>query len=219
MGSAITEYCKQDSRFQIIAGFFGKTRINRNYPSFPHPSECSLSGDVLIDFSRPDAIEPLLSFTIAHQIPMVLGVTGYSITQQEAIYTAGQQIPIFYAANYSIGANILMRLVSSAAVCLAFGYEADIIEHHHKNKLDSPSGTALLLSQLIGGNTTINSIRSGSTAGEHKVLFSAEHEMLELTHHADNRSAYVEGIMRAAKFITRTKDPGIYTMEHLFGTL
>ena len=219
MGSAITEYCKQNSHFRIVAGFSGKTRLDRDYSIFLHPSECSLSGDVLIDFSRPDAIEPLLFFGIVHQIPMVLGVTGYSNTQQKAIQTAGQQIPIFYAANYSIGANILMRLVSLAAICLDFGYEADIIEHHHKNKLDSPSGTALLLSQIIGRNTAIKSIRSGSTAGEHKVLFSAEHEILELTHHADNRTAYVEGIMRAANFITRTKAPGIYTMEHLFGKL
>lgn len=215
MGNAITEYCKQDLNFQIVAGISKNTQRKQYYSTFLHPSECCLYADVLIDFSHPDAIYSVLSYSIEHQIPAVLGTTGYSSVQQEVIGAAGRQIPIFYAANYSIGANLLMRLVSSASVCLDLGYEANIIEHHHKNKLDSPSGTALLLSQSMGQNINIQSIRSGSVAGEHRVLFSAAHEKLELIHRAEDLSAYVPGVMRAAQFITNVNIPGLYSMEHL----
>lgn len=217
MGDEVIQYCRKSQDLKIVAGFSRSIHPEKDCPVFTTPEQCNISADVLIDFSRPESIDHLLPYCISHRLPAVLGVTGYSQNQMQLIYSACRSIPIFRAANFSIGANTLLKLVQYAAISLAHGFDVDIIERHHKNKLDSPSGTALLLSSLLQTESDIKSIRSGTTAGEHTVLFAGSNEVLTLTHRADTREVYAAGAIRAAQFIVSKKTPGLYGMEDLLG--
>lgn len=219
MGTEISEYCRNLQDFDVVAGFAKGIHQEKHYPVFTMPEQCSIPADVLIDFSRPEAIHWLLPYCIKNRLPAVLGVTGYSQNQLKEIHSACTSIPIFHATNFSIGANMLLKLVQSAAAFPEYGFDVDIIERHHKNKLDSPSGTALLLSHALRKDVQIKSIRSGSTAGEHIVLFAGPNEVLTLTHRADTRKVYAIGALRAARFIANRKQPGLYGMEDLLSHL
>ena len=214
MGTEVSEYCRKRQGFQIVAGY-SRHQTVKNYPAFTVLAQCSVEADVLVDFSQPEAVHQLLPYCIRNRIPIVLGVTGYSQQQMDEILSACESIPIFRSANFSIGATVLLKLVRTAAPLLVDGFDANIIERHHKNKLDSPSGTALLLSRTLGKQSEIKSLRSGTTAGEHTVLFAGADEVLTLSHRADSRKVYAAGAMQAARFIANVNRPGLYGMEDL----
>lgn len=214
MGTEVSEHCRKQQEFQIAAGY-SRHQMDENYPVYTALEQCSVTADVLVDFSRPEAIHQILPYCVRNRLPAVLGVTGYSQQQLNEIHSACELIPIFRAANFSIGANVLLKLVRTAAPLLGDEFDADIIERHHRNKLDSPSGTALLLWRTLGNLPEIKSIRSGSTAGEHTVLFAGADEVLVLSHRADSRNVYAAGAMQAARFIAGVDHPGLYGMEDL----
>ena len=218
MGDEINQFCRTQSDVSIVAGFSKKTDPKGEYPIFSLYSHCTVDADVLVDFSHPDALPQLLLYCKKYHLPAVLGVTGYSDRQLESIQDASTVLPIFRAANFSLGANVLLKLTKTAAGALGSIFDADIIERHHRNKLDSPSGTAMMLSFAAERKLPIHSIRSGSTAGEHTVLFAGPNEVLELTHRADCRSVYASGALRAARFIAAADRPGLYGMEDLLGS-
>lgn len=216
MGREVAACCAGRSDACISAGLDKTGRPCDEFPVFSDLTQCRIPADVLVDFSRPEALTPILAFCTRRKLPAVLAVTGYSQQQLEQIKAASRSIPIFRAANLSIGANVLRTLTRQAAAALGNEFDITIVERHHKNKADSPSGTALMLARSIPRKSDVISIRAGSTtAGEHTVLFTGQNEVLELTHRADDRSIYAAGAIRAAHFVAKINRPGLYGMDHM----
>lgn len=196
--------------------------------------------DVLIDFSLPDSTLANLKLCQQHQTAMVIGTTGLNETQIQTLNHASQSIPIVYAGNYSTGVNVSLKLIELAAK--AFGQSADveIIEAHHKHKIDAPSGTAYMMAEAVAdarnqnlkqialygregqtgqrqqGTIGIHAIRGGEIVGEHSVLFIADGEIVEITHKAQNRMTFAQGAVRAALWLV-TQKAGRYDMQDVLG--
>ena len=190
------------------SGLLGKT-IQTLAPVFPISKETprtSLPCDVLIDVSTAHALLENLS---AH-LPIVIGTTGH--TDLTPIEKAAEEIPVFYASNFSLGAMLLKKMAEM--LLKKFPADIDIIETHHKGKKDSPSGTALELKKKLP-NGNVHSIRSGQVFGEPTVIFNSPEEKLTLTHQAHSRLAFAKGALLAAQYIV-DKPPGLYTMDNLF---
>lgn len=192
--------------------------------------------DVLIDFTRPQASLALLDACQEHRVAMVIGTTGFSPEQKEHIDRAAKSIPIVLAPNMSVGVNLMLKLVETAATTLATGYDIEIIEAHHRHKVDAPSGTALALGQRIAqalhrdlnkaavygregltgerDPSTIGfaTVRGGDIVGEHTVLFAGTGERIEISHKASSRSTFALGALRAARFL-RDKQNGLFDMQ------
>lgn len=210
-------YSGQASDFPIVTGFEQVTSI----------------ADVLIDFSRPDALPELLKLALDHKMPVVLCATGYTDVELNSIRKAAEMIPVLRSANMSLGVNVLTELVSMAARTLE-GFDIEIVEKHHRMKADSPSGTALMLYEaaqkergsetepLYGrygrtqkrtaGEIGIHAVRGGTVTGEHEVGFYGDGEQVILTHRAENRSLFAQGALRAAAYIA-DKPAGLYSMR------
>lgn len=215
MGRQVVSLCSNSPDVLISAGIDRTERPADGFPIYSSASLCNISADVLVDFSQPDALDSLLSFCIDRKMPIVLAVTGYTQRQLAQIDLATQIIPVFRAANLSIGAHVLQKLSKHAANALGTSFDVNIIDRHHKGKIDAPSGTALSLSLAIGMVSSISSIRAGTTIGEHTVLFTGQDEVLELTHRADSREVYAAGALRAARFLAEINAPGLYGMDDL----
>ena len=187
-----------------------------------------------LDFSYPGNLAPLLERAQRESFPLVIGTTGYTDEQEEMIREAAKTIPIVYASNYSTGVTVMNRLVREAAEVLE-GFDIEIVETHHRMKVDAPSGTAksLLASVNPDGVTVLNgrsgivgargneigmhSLRGGTVAGEHRVFFFGEKEEIEIRHRAEDREIFARGAVRALAFVLEAK-PGLYNMEDvLFG--
>ena len=194
--------------------------------------------DVIVDFSRPAALESLLDFAEARRTAVVLATTGYSDEQKARIDAAAARIPVFYSANMSPGVNLLCALVKKAAAFLGEDYDIEIVEAHHNKKIDAPSGTALMLAESAMSATSaatwthcgrsgkncprqpgeigIHAIRGGTVVGEHSVLFLGDNEVIELKHSAQSRAVFARGAVRAARFIVGVP-AGKYDMSDLIG--
>ncbi|WP_199508741.1 MULTISPECIES: 4-hydroxy-tetrahydrodipicolinate reductase [unclassified Psychrobacter] len=196
--------------------------------------------DVLIDFSLPDATEQNLRICAEHNTAMVIGTTGFNDAQKAELAKASERIAIVYAGNYSTGVNVSLKLLEMAAK--AFGKDADveIIEAHHKHKIDAPSGTAYMMAEAVakargqnldevaiygregqtgtreGGTIGIHAIRGGEIVGDHKVMFIADGEMVEITHHARERMTFAAGAVRASTWIVQ-QAAGQYDMQDVLG--
>jgi len=199
-------------------------------------------GDVLIDFSAPAALQESLDKAIAANIPILIGTTGLTEEHQAAIQKAAEEIAIIQAPNTSLGINLLRDLVEQAAARLGPEWDIEILEMHHRNKVDAPSGTALALGQSAAkgrgrklpeltrfdrfgephareaGTIGFASLRGGSVAGEHVVIFATEGERLELAHRADSRMIFARGALAAARFLAG-KPAGIYSMRDVIESL
>ena len=215
MGHQVVTYCKNNTNACIVAGIDRADRPVEEFPVFPKVDSCLVPADVVVDFSAPELLDSLLTFCCQRQLPLVSAVTGYPEQQLKKIRLASHAIPIFRSANLSIGANVLLKLTKQAATALGPGFGAAITERHHYQKADAPSGTALLLSDAIPQNANIFSIRAGTTAGEHTVMFAGQDEVLELIHRADSREVYAAGAVRAAHFLSAVGRPGLFGMDDL----
>lgn len=191
--------------------------------------------DVVIDFSSKDALDVVLGWCTAHQIPVVLAVTGYGEDASAKIKEASLRIPVFQSANLSLGIFVLKVLVKEAVRLLGDEADIELIERHHKHKKDAPSGTALLLLDAVrqerdikriingrqgtspreAGEIGVHAVRGGSIVGDHTLLFALESEVLELSHRGESRKLFAKGAMKAADFI-QGQAPGLYGMEDLF---
>lgn len=214
MGREVVELCAHSQDFVVTAGISPGGRSNL-FPVFSDWTACHAYADVVIDFSSVDGLDLLLAYCLRHETPALLAVTGYSRRQIEQIHQASRAIPIFQAANLSIAANTMQKLVKQASDSLGSAYDIVITEHHHKGKADSPSGTALLLSEAVGNRGEIHSLRSGTVPGEHHMIFSGNNEILELTHRTFGRRVYAQGAIQAAKFLMTVQKPGLYGMDDL----
>lgn len=196
--------------------------------------------DVLIDFSLPDATEQNMQTCAEHKVAMVIGTTGFNEQQEQVLTEASKHIPIVYAGNYSTGVNLSLKLLGMAAK--AFGNEADVevIEAHHKHKIDAPSGTAYMMAQAVAeargqnlkevavygregqtgareaGSIGIHAIRGGEIIGDHTVMFIADGEVVEITHRARARMTFAAGAVRATTWVIQQK-AGQYNMQDVLG--
>jgi 4-hydroxy-tetrahydrodipicolinate reductase len=187
--------------------------------------------DVVIDFSTSDATARYADQAAAEGVPFVSGTTGLDDRARAALRRAAERIPVLWAPNMSVGVNLLFRLVELAARALGPEYDPEIIEIHHRYKVDAPSGTAMRLAEILRdvrqanlifgregapgvrprNEVGVHAVRAGDIVGDHTVLFAAQGERLELTHRVHSRSTLAEGALRAAKALT-TRPPGLYSM-------
>lgn len=235
MGQMITGLVKEDEQLEIAAGVDARQDIANPYPVFASPAECTVDVDVVIDFSNASALEGLLAYCIDRQVPAVLCSTGYSEEQLQSIREASEKVAILKSANMSMGINLLLKLVKDAAKVLApAGYDIELVERHHNQKLDAPSGTALALADSINDamdgaydyvydrsqtrrkrdkkEIGISAVRGGTIVGEHEVIFAGTDEVIEFKHTAYSRSVFGKGAVEAAKYLAG-KPAGMYDMS------
>lgn len=236
MGRAIAVLAEQRDDCRIVAGIDPATVTGAAFPVFTSPDGFYGRADVIIDFSNPKALEPLLKYALASKTPAVLATTGLSPEQISMIKSAARDLPVFFSANMSLGVNLLLHLVKTAERILGGGFDVEIIERHHNKKLDAPSGTALMLADGISQvaerelqyvydrhsrhqarrqcEVGIHSVRGGTIVGEHEVIFAGSDEVLTISHSAASKRVFAAGALRAALFVTN-QPPGLYDMEAL----
>lgn len=235
MGQVISAICQEDSEIQIVAGIDPYDGIKNPYPVFSNIKECKVDADVVVDFAAAQAVDSLLEYCLANQLPVVLCTTGLSQEQLAKVEEASQKIPVLKSANMSLGINVLMDLLQAAAKILApAGFDMEIVEKHHNQKVDAPSGTALALADSINealGNSYqykydrtrerkkrekneigIQAVRGGSIVGDHEVIFAGLDEVIEIKHTAYSKGIFAKGAVEAAKFLAG-KPVGKYDMK------
>lgn len=236
MGQVISDLIGNDPDMQVTAGFDINGGVPTSaYPVFTKPMDCNVDADVIIDFSIPDALDTLLEYAVFRKTPLVIATTGISELQRGSIAKASAVIPIFQSSNMSIGTNLVIDLISKAVKILE-GFDIEIVEKHHNQKIDAPSGTAIMLADAINmvldekheyiydrhlkrdkrgkQEIGIHSIRGGTIVGEHSVIFAGNDEIVEIKHVAMSRNIFGRGALKAAKYIIN-KNPGLYNMKTL----
>ncbi|MEO5717734.1 MAG: 4-hydroxy-tetrahydrodipicolinate reductase [Chthoniobacterales bacterium] len=211
MGKAVAAAAAKDDRL-TIAG-----EIKRGETLVPALDDC----DVVIDFSLAEATESVVRACAQQSKPLILGTTGHNPAQKAAIAAAAEQIPLVYAANFSVGVNALFALTRRTAELLGTEFDVEVVELHHRTKKDAPSGTAKRLLEIlkeVRGATAIpaHAVRAGDIVGEHTVLFAGPGERLELTHRAASRETFAVGALRAARWVVG-QPAGLYSMENVLG--
>lgn len=236
MGQVITRLAAEDSDAEIVAGFDIKDDKENTYPVFTNPEDFEGEADVVIDFSHPSSLTGILSFCKKRKLPVIICTTGLSSEQKEEFKEASKEIPVFFSANMSIGINLLIDLAKKAAKLLEGSFDIEIVERHHNQKIDAPSGTALAIADGIDEvlsfpaeyvydrhsvrrkrkNTEIgiSAVRGGTIVGDHEVIFAGNDEVIELSHHAHSKEVFAVGAIKAAKFI-KGKTAGMYDMNDL----
>ena len=231
MGQAITACAAREPDRYRIAG-----QLERDKNS----ADTLAVGEIVIDFSSAPALDVLLAGCRQRRCPLVIGTTGHTAEQRAAIHGAARDIPIVFAANYSVGVNALFWLTRQAARILGPDFDLEIVEVHHRLKKDAPSGTARRLAELLADargldygaaarhgrkgivgargerEIGVHAVRGGDVVGEHTVLFADAGERLELTHRASSRETFALGALRAAAWL-RGQPPGLYDMEDVLG--
>lgn len=217
MGQALQRLCMAGEGCRVVAAVSRKVgqRVIEGVPQF---AAAELAGtpefDVAIDFSLPEAFDPVLALCLQRGKALVSGTTGLSDAQRVAVAAAGQRIAVLWAANFSLGVAVLDDLVARAAQALP-GWDCDIVESHHVHKQDAPSGTALALGDSAargGAQARYASIRAGDIVGEHLVQFASQGERIELVHRATNRDIFARGALHAAKRLAALP-AGLYAMR------
>jgi 4-hydroxy-tetrahydrodipicolinate reductase len=237
MGQTVARVAGNSQEFTVGAGCdIAPAPQPQAYPVFNAIRLCPPDCDVIIDFSSPQNLSAILEYALEHKLPLVLATTGLSEAQQKRLTEAAGQIAVFQSANMSLGANLLMSLAKTAAQALETGYDIEIVEKHHNQKIDAPSGTALAVAQAVNsvlsaprdyryeresrrekrpvGEIGIHAIRGGSIVGDHTVIFAGPDEIVEITHKAASRDIFAAGALRAASFILR-QSPGLYNFQSL----
>ena len=235
MGQVITSIADSDPGIAVTAGIDVIVEQRGGYPVYSSPADFNGKADVVIDFSSPSALDGLIAFGISTKTPLVLCATGYSLEQIEAIDRAAGQIPIFRSANMSLGINLLADLIRRTCAVLGRSFDVEVVERHHRRKVDAPSGTAMMLAETASSalpfdpeyiferqsrrqprndsEIGISAVRGGTIVGEHEVIFAGLDEIIELKHTALSRDVFAVGALRAAKFIAGINKPGLYNMN------
>ena len=224
MGQMISGLCTADPEIEIVAGVDAYTEQKNDYPVFASIDQCDVAADAIIDFSNASAVDGLLDYCEAKQIPVVLCSTGLSEEQLAKVDEASKKVAVLKSANMSLGINTLMSLLKQAVKVLApAGFDVEIVEKHHNQKLDAPSGTALALADSINEamdnryeyvydrsdrrakrdakELGISAVRGGTIVGEHEVIFAGTDEVIEFKHTAYSRAVFGKGAIQAAKFL------------------
>ncbi len=235
MGQVISKIVKEDAGAEMVAGIDKYTGLANDYPVFESISKCDVEADVIIDFSNASAVDELLDYCVERKVPVVLCTTGLSEAQLEKVKEASKKVAVLKSANMSLGVNMLLKLLQDAAKVLApAGFDIELVEKHHNQKVDAPSGTALALADSI--NEALNNeytynydrsqvrqkrekkeigivaVRGGTIVGEHEVIFAGEDEVIEFKHTAHSKAVFGKGAVEAGKFL-KGKEAGLYDMK------
>jgi 4-hydroxy-tetrahydrodipicolinate reductase len=236
MGRTVARLAKSDEHSHIVAGIDVVNEEQDYFPIFTHPSLCDIKGHVIIDFSRPSALDHIIALGKKNNAGIVVATTGLDPHHQTQLLEASKEIPILLSSNMSLGVNLLLELVQKAAHVLSLQYDIEIIEKHHNAKVDSPSGTAFMIADAINAvlkekkdyvferassqkkrepkELGMISMRGGTIVGEHEVIFAGPDEIIEITHKAYSRDIFARGALNAAQFL-KDKKPGMYSMNDL----
>lgn len=239
MGQVISGLAKQMEQAEIVAGIDQYDGIKNSYPVFKTIKECTVPFDVIIDFSNAVAVDSLLDYVAEKQIPAVLCTTGLTQEQIQKVEEVSKKVAILRSANMSLGVNMLLKLVQEAAKVLAnAGFDMEIIERHHNQKVDAPSGTAIAFADALNEamdqtytyqydrskvrekrdpkEIGISAVRGGTIVGEHEVIFAGADEVVEFKHTAYSKTIFGKGALEAAVFLAG-KPAGLYDMSNVIG--
>jgi len=237
MGQVLTATAAAAPDIEAVAGIdLLSGEGGMEYPVFPGLEKCTVPADVVVDFSSPKALPSLLKGVLEKKIPLIIATTGHNQEDKAAVAEASQTVPIFLTANMSLGVNLLSEMAQKAATVLGESFDIEIIERHHNQKKDAPSGTALLLADSInevflqGKNYVygrhgrealrqrselgIHAIRGGTVVGEHEIVFAGKDELVELRHSAASRRIFALGALEAVRYLLG-KPPGLYSMKEM----
>lgn len=234
MGNEVLKLCEKGVRnAQVVAGVDINADGSENIKCFSSFDKVKANADVLIDFSHFSLTEALVNFAVNNNMPLVLATTGQSEEQKDLIIKAAKKIPVFFAANYSLGVALLIELAKKTAEAFPDA-DIEIVEAHHNRKIDAPSGTALAIFEAIktvrynavkklgragtekrtADEIGIHALRIGNIVGTHEVIVGTENQTITLKHEAHSRALFAEGALTAAGFLIN-KEPGLYTMNDL----
>lgn len=239
MGQVITNLVKEDEQAQIVAGIDIYDKIENEYPVFKSLKDCTVEADVIIDFSSSKGFEEFAEQVMEKKIPVVLCTTGLNEEQLSLVQKMSEEVAVLKSANMSLGINTLMKLLQAATkVLVDANFDIEIVEKHHNQKLDAPSGTALALADAINEvldneysyqfdrskelakrekkEIGISAVRGGTIVGEHEVIFAGTDEVIEFKHTAYSKAIFAKGAIQAAKFLSGKKI-GMYNMSHVIG--
>ena len=239
MGQVISGIVEKDPDAEIVAGIDIADQGKNSYPVFTDIDACQVEADAIIDFSSAKATDKLLEYSAARQIPVVLCSTGLSQEQLAKVEETSRKVAVLKSANMSLGINTLLKLVQDASkVLAAAGFDMEIVEKHHRLKLDAPSGTALALADSINEamdnqyhyvydrsqkrekrddkEIGISAVRGGTIVGEHEIIFAGQDEVIEFKHTAYSKAIFGKGAVEAAKFLAG-KPAGRYDMSDVIG--
>lgn len=234
MGRVVTDIVNNDTDVQIVAGVDKFTAIANDYPVFESVNLCNVEADVIIDFAIASAVDDLLEYAIRTGTPVVLCTTGLTAEQLNKVSEASKSVAILKSANMSLGINTLMKVLKLTTELIGNrGYDIEIVEKHHNQKVDAPSGTALALADSINQvfnneydytydrssvrekrprkEIGISAVRGGTIVGEHEVIFAGTDEVIEIKHTAYSKAIFAKGAVDAAKFLAG-KSAGMYNM-------
>ena len=236
MGHAVAAAIAGREDCTVSAGVDIRTEPYGDFPIFRSFSDLKEKPDVIIDFSDPAILDDLLEYCLVNGVPAVLATTGYQEAQIAAIRKASASIPVFFSFNMSLGINLLVQLAKKAASVLGGQFDIEIVEKHHNQKIDAPSGTALMLADAINeslDNTChyvydrhskrqkrekteigLHAIRGGTIVGEHDIIFAGHDEVITLSHSAASKEVFAVGAVNAAVFLAK-QQPGMYDMRAL----
>ncbi len=236
MGANVLSILEEDEEAVAVCGIDpkGESLFVNTFKSFTELS-ANEKPDVIIDFSSPAALNDELDYAVNQGVPVVIGSTGFTAEQLEQIKTASSKVAVFRTANFSLGVNLLCKLVKQAAETLGEKFDIEIIEKHHSKKVDAPSGTALMLADSAnsafncgkpyvngregqcgkrGNEIGLHAVRGGTIVGEHEVMFCGEDEIITLSHSARSKKVFAAGAVKAAKWLAG-KPAGMYDMGDL----
>lgn len=239
MGQVISKIVEETDGSEMVAGIDRFDEGKNSYPVFTDLQKCDVKADAIIDFSAAPAVDALLDYAVEKQIPVVVCTTGLSDEQLKKLEDASKKVAILRSANMSLGVNTLLKLLKEAASVLApEGFDIDIVEKHHRRKLDAPSGTALALADAVNEAVDheyeyvydrsqrreqrpkkeigISAVRGGTIVGEHEVIFAGQDEVIEFKHTAYSRAIFGKGAVSAAMYLAG-KPAGLYNMSHVIG--
>lgn len=233
MGANVLELLKGDTQALAVCGIDAKGGVCGDLPIYASFEEIKEKPDVVIDFSSPAALKGELDYCVKNNVPAVIGSTGFTDEQLKQIEKAAEKVAIFKTANFSLGVNLLCDLVKKAAMVLGEKFDIEIIEKHHNQKADAPSGTALMLAESAnsafeerksylngregncgkrGNEIGLHAVRGGTIVGEHDVMFCGEDEIITLSHSARSKKVFAAGAIKAAKWLAG-KPAGKYQMS------
>lgn len=241
MGQVITRLAQNFTGLKIAAGYDLNDNTANPYPVFTSLNQCDARIDVIVDFSNPKAFGGLTEFAQDRKIPLIMATTGLSSEQTQVLKNeVSENIPVFFSANMSLGVNLLIDLVKKAAKVLEGQFDIEIVEKHHNQKIDAPSGTALAIADAINETLEekceytydrhsrmkkrskqeigIHAVRGGTIVGDHSVIFAGTDEIIEINHTATSKEIFAVGALKAALFLAGKK-PGLYSMTDLIAEI
>lgn len=236
MGRVISKLAKDTGSFDVVSGVDLCEGEGDGFPIYSSPFDFEGQADVIVDFSHPNAVDLLLPYIKERKIPAVIATTGLKPEQHEQLRAVSKDAAIFYSANMSLGISLLIELVTKSALLLGDDFDIEIVEKHHNQKIDAPSGTALALADAVQDGISrpmrlvydrhavrqkrrkseigMHAVRGGTIVGEHTVIFAGADEIIEIKHTATSKEIFAAGALRAAGFLIG-KSPGLYSMRDI----